>query len=384
MKRTLIAFALFSVVLVSCSTDEIRNIAATNPSEPSNPGTVTEVNPIDINEDGFDFMEKMQGHWVGDNLVIATEYPWFGWDYRAISPSHTFGIHEGGSAGNLFTSFFVTDYKGKRTIMARNGGVLNGIYRTSYFVMDKVENRTDGKYYRLVDAIGGDGIMYMELKFPHTSDSLYFNSYTSNLGDRIPNRHMTFKGVKMHPELASEAAAITAFPQNTVEIDFANGFNEDFLFVKEGLQEANSATFLAVQDANDVFTLATQSGDPYTILDHPRLGYVQVDIDRGSVVPADQLLLMYLSRDPLTDENGYFVGDASAYDTLLHFPVLSEGENEFLFTYIHPGTYYVTIVADMNGDFGPSEGDITHSQRMITIDPLGEHQITIDNINVQN
>ncbi len=384
MKRTLITIVLSSIVWVSCSTEEIRNIAGTNPTDPTNPGTITEVNPVDITVDGFDFLEKMQGHWVGDNLVIATEYPWFGWDYRAISPSHTFGIHEGGSAGNLFTSFFATNYKGVRTIMARNGGVLNGIYRTSYFVMDRVENRADGKYYRLVDAIGGDGIMYMELKFPHTSDSLYFNSYTSNLGDRIPNRHMTFKGIKMHPELASEAAAVTEFPQNTVEIDFANGFNQDYLFVKDGLQEANSATFLAVQDANDVFTLAAQSGDPYTILDHPRLGYLQVAIDRGSVVPSDQLLLMYLSRDPLTDEDGYFVQDVSTYDTLLHFPVLSEGENEFLFTYLHPGTYYVTIVADMNGDFGPSEGDITHSQRMITIDPLGEHQITIDNINVQN
>ncbi len=387
MKRFLLISAVGLILCVgSCATEDLRNIAGGGAVDPTNPqpGEVTEVIPVDINTDGFDFLEKMQGHWVGDNLVIATEYPWFAWDYRAISSSHTFGIHEGGSAGNLFTSFFVTNYKGKRTIMARNGGVLNGIYRTSYFVMDKVEDRNDGKYYRLVDAIGGDGIMYMELRFPTGTDSLYFNSYTSNLGDRLPNRHMTFKGKKMHGELAQLAATETGFPQNTVEIDFANGFNQSYLYVKEGLTEANSATFLALQNTNDVFTLAQESGDPYTITDHPRLGYLQVDVERGNLVPANQLLLVYLSRDPITDENGYFVQDFEAYDTLLHFPTLSEGENQFLFTYMHPGTYYVTVVADMDNDFGPSEGDITHSRQMVVLDALGQQQITINNINVQN
>lgn len=389
MKKTIkiLSFCtLLSILIISCSTDDIRNIAAPSGSTPTpNPIGPTEVNPVDIIADGFDFMEKMQGHWVGNNLVINQEYPWFAWDYRAIAPSHTFGIHEGGSAGNLFTSFFVTNYKGKRTIMARNGGLLNGIYRTSYFVMDKVEDRNDGRYYRLVDAIGGDGVMYMELRFPNNTDSLYFNSYTSNLGSRIPNRHMTFKGKKMHTELAQEAATASAYPQNVVDsgLDFANGFNPNNLYVKEGLSEANSATFLAVQEANNVFELAPLSGDPYIITDHPRLGYLLIDIDRGTI-PANQPLLLFLSRDPFTDQNGYFNTDLTVYDTALHFPILSIEENQFLMTYMHPGTYYVTVVADMDGDFSISEGDITHAQRMITINPLGEHQITIDTINVQN
>lgn len=376
---------LLSILILSCTTDDIRNIAGPNETTNPNPLGPTAVNPVDITTDGFDFMEKMQGHWVGTNLVTNQEYPFFAWDYRAISSSHTFGIHEGGSAGNLFTSFFVTNYKGKRTIMARNGGLLNGIYRTSYFVMDKVEERDNGRYYRLVDAIGGDGIMYMELRFPNNTDSIYFNSYTSNLGNRIPNRHMTFKGKKMHAELAQEAAIATSYPQNVVDpaLDFATGLNTNNLYVKEGLSEANSATFLAVQEANNVFELAPQSGDPYIITDHPRLGYLLVNIDRGTI-PANQPLLLFLSRDPFTDQDGYFTANFAAYDTALHFPVLSVEENQFLMTYMHPGTYYVTVVADMDGDSSISEGDITHAQRMITIDPLGEHQININNINVQN
>ncbi|WP_299552365.1 hypothetical protein [Seonamhaeicola sp.] len=379
-----ITLLIIASISFSCTTDEIRNIAGTKPADPSDPGTVTDVNPIDINQKGFEFLEKMQGHWVGTNLVITTEYPWFGWDYRAISPSHIFGIHENGSAGNLLTSFFVSNYKGKRTIMARNGGVLNGIYRTSYFVMDKAENRADGNYYRLVDAIGGDDIMYMELRFPKATDSLYFNSYTSNLGDRIPNRHMTFKGVKMHPELAQEAKVATGFPQNIVETDFAAGFDPDYLYVKDGITKANSATFLARQNNNDVFSLAEESGDPFTIIDQPRLGYLLVKINRGNNIPPNQSLLVYLSKDAITDDFGYLVDDSEAFNTFLQFPSLTTGENEFLFTYLHPGTYYVTVVADMNNDNAPTEGDITHRKQMVILPPEGQEEITIENINVQN
>ena len=100
MKRRtqILSFCIILVLVVtSCSTEAIRNIAG--PGGSDGPGQVTEVNPVDINKGGFDFMEKMQGHWVGNNLVINQEYPFFAWDYRPISASHTFGIHEGGSWG---------------------------------------------------------------------------------------------------------------------------------------------------------------------------------------------------------------------------------------------------------------------------------------------
>lgn len=390
MKNKIITGGLlmsFAILFSSCSTDDLRNLGGETSSGPNTgtPGQVTEVNPVNINIDGFDFMEKMQGQFVGTNLVINQDYPYFSWDYRAISPSHTVGFFEGGSQGNLVNSFFVTNYKGKRTIMIRNGGVLNGIYRTSYFVMDKAETRDNSRYYRFVDAKGGDGIMYMEYRFPNNTDSLYFNAYTSGLGNRIPNRHMTFKGERNIVDLADNASMVTGYPQNTIDqgLDFANGFVEENVYVKEGLTEANSATFLALQDNNDVFQLAPQSGDPYTILDHPRLGIIQVNIDRGSI-SQDVPLQLFLSLQPLTDEFGYFVNNEEAYKTVVHFPYLSEGENAFLMTYMHPSTYYVTVVADMDGNSTFSQGDITHTPQMVTLDPLGQASITISNINVEN
>ena len=376
-------FKLLSLIifvsLVSCE-DGIRDI--TGGTDLPDPEPTTEVIPFDINTDGFDFLEKMQGHWVGTNRVIADDFPWFAWDYRAISKSHIHGIHEGGTLGNLFTSFFVTNYKGKRTLMARNGGLLSGIYRTSYFVLDKVEDRgADGKYYRFVDAAGGDKIMYFELRF--NGNELFFNSYTSNLGNRLPSRHMTFKGQKMHTSLAQAAATATSFPKNEVEFDLANGFREDYLYVQSGETKPKSATFLAQGSNNDVYNLATQSGDPFIITDHPRLGTLEVNITRNSQI-TDSNLFVYLSKDALTDTNGALTSDVNAYNTILHFPTLENKETQFLYTYLHPGEYYLTVVADQNRDFAPSAGDIVSISKKITITPLENKLENVTNVDVQN
>ena len=182
-----IAAMLITLITLSACEKEIRNIAEPVELVDPNSGTTysTDVVPVDVNTDGFELLEKMQGHWVGQNTVIADEYPWFAFDYRAISPSQVHGIFEGGTMGNLLTSFFVADYKNTRTIMARNGGVLNGIYRTSYFVLDSVSHSSNGDFYRLIDANNGRAIMWMELRFK--TDSLYFNAYTSKLGEFLPS-----------------------------------------------------------------------------------------------------------------------------------------------------------------------------------------------------
>ena len=373
------------VFIIGCSTDEVRNIAGTNETVDPIISGPTEVNPVDINvqTNGFNLLERMQGQWVGSNRVIADDFDWFAWDYRANSPSQVHGIFEGGSLGNLLTSFFVTDFKNKRTIMARNGGLLNGIYRSSYFVLDSVRTDNNGDYYRLVDAVGGSGTMYMELRFKQ--DSLYWNAYTSRLGTVIPpSRHMTFKGRLNDIELAETAATTLEFPQNTPAWDFSNGFMEEYLYVNPGATEAVSATFLAqAENNNDVFTLAQESGDPWRIDQHPHLAYLQLNITRDPLID-NTTLFVNLSKDSFTDEFGYFVSDPEVYDSSLLFSELSENENGLFITYLHPGTYYINITADANGDGFISEGDITHMQQMITITPEGQQEITIDNINVQN
>lgn len=342
------------------------------------------VNPSDINDKGFDFLDKMQGHWVGMNRVIVTDYPWFGWDFRAISSSHIFGIHEGGTLGNLFTSFFVSNYKGKRTIMARNGGLLNGIYRTSYFVMDsvKIDSENDSTY-RFVDAVGGENTMYFEIRFKQ--DSLFFNVYTSNLGNRVPSRHMTFKAKRMNSDLAQLAAQKHNFPKNEVnnKLDFSNGFNDNFIHYKNGESKPVSATFLAQGGSNDVYALAKESHDPYTIVDHPTLSTLLVNLERNDKIETSDLMV-YLSREPLTDDEGIFTTDMNAYNTILHFPMLQNKEDSFLFTYLHPGNYYITAIADLNNDGVPNPGDMLSISKAFELNPLEQKEIEVVNIDVQN
>lgn len=348
--------------------------------QPEEAKPVVQVVPVDVNKEGFDLLENMSGHWIGQNKVLSWEFDWFAFDFRPISSSHVLGIYEGGTMGNLLTSFFVTDYKNTRTIMARNGGVLSGIYRTSYFVLDSVRNDNDGAYYRLVDAKGGASVMYMELRFK--DNELFFNAYTSRLGENtMPRRHMTFKGKRGASDLHTQAKTEVDFPKNILAWDFSNGFREDYLYVPDDLKTAKSASFLAERKDNDVYKLAVASGDPFKIKDHPHLATLEVNIERNDSIK-DSDLFVYLSEKRLTDENGYMITDS--FETVLQFPILTGGENNFLFTYLHPGTYYVTIIADKSGDQIPSLGDITHPSNKIVITPEQNAKIKIRDINVQN
>lgn len=381
-KRITRSIGLLLIALISLSgcEKEIRNIA--EPSEVVDPTTgttySTEVVPVDINVDGFDLLDKMQGHWVGENTVIADEFPWFAFDYRAISPSQIHGIFEGGTIGNLLTSFFVTDYKNTRTIMARNGGLLNGIYRTSYFVLDSIDHSANGDFYRLIDANNGQAIMWMELRFK--ADSLYFNAYTSRLGEFMPTLHMSFKAKQNDLSMAQTAASDVGFPVNTPAWDFSGGFNEAF-FYDNPATDLQSATFLAQSATADVYTLSSTSGDPYTISDHPHLGTLQLNVNRNATINGKELFV-HLSKDPLTDANGYL--DVNAFNSVLLFPQIAGNQDNLFITYLHPGDYYVTVVADANDDGYVSQGDISHITQSITIAPEQNAAITIDNITVQN
>ncbi len=378
MKTTLITTAILLITLVSCKKDVIEE------KPPVITPETNRVVPVDITIEGFDFLDKMQGHWVGSNKIMADDWDWFTFDYRAIESSIVHGIFEGGSMGNLFTTFFVSNYKGTKTIMARNGGVLNGIYRTSYFVMDKVTTDADGDFYRLVDAIGGTDVMWMELRF--TGDSLYYNVYTSRLGLLEPTRHMTFKANKINPELANQAAITYSFPQNTIynnEWDFTNGFDPDYLYKNAGDTAAKSATFMWQDQNADVLSLAISAGDPIRIDQYPSLSTLDVNISRNTDIQ-DKNLFLLLSEEPLTDNNGALTTNPENYNSILLFPYLNQGESSFQFTYLHPGDYYITVIADVNEDFNFGAGDVTHAKQMITILPNATQQVTINDINVQN
>jgi hypothetical protein len=191
---------------------------------------------------------------------------------------------------------------------------------------------------------------------------------------------MTFKAKRYNSYLADAAAAAVNFPQNTPAWDFSGGFPEEYYYINSGDTEAKSCSFLW-QGTEDVATLAALSGDPYTISDHPYIASLQVDVVRNSLIENKKLFL-FLSLESLTDASGYLQEDP--FNSLVQFPELIETQDSFTFTYLHPGDYYVTVVADANGDGYVSLGDITHVSQSITISPETNPTITLDNITVIN
>jgi len=311
-------------------------------------------------------------------------------DFRAIEKSHIHGVFEGGSIGNLFTSFFVTNYNGKRTIMARNGGILNGIYRTSYFVLDKAQQYTnkDGKketYFRLIDAFGGKDIMYMELVF--AENWMVFNAYTSRMGLNFPaKKHMKFQGERMHPELAKAAAKKFGFPKNEVDIDFSDGLPKPNWGSDDIPQ--TSASYLWEEPGKSIEELGKIARDPYPIDKMPYLAKLTVKPERNDKIKGKPLLI-YLSGKALTDASGKFITEngflsEDVGNSLLMFPEITGKQNEFTFTYLHPGDYYLTVVADMNGDSLPGPGDIAHYSKTVRVRPKSNDSVTVSGIETRN
>ncbi len=341
------------------------------------------ITPVDINRQGFEMLEYMQGHWVGSMMLMGQNIDWMAFDYRAIAPSHVHGIFEGGTIGNLFTSFFVANFKGRKTIMARNGGLLNGIYRTSYFVLDQVKYKRNEAYYRLVDAYGGKDIMWMELTF--SGDKLQFNSYTSRFGLTEPKLHMAFTGRSRHPELAAAAAKDVGFPKPVVERDFSKGLPTPTWVDK---YPQTSASFIWEDRSKSVLEMAKLSKDPFRIDQMPYLSSLTVKVQRTELT-AGRKLHIYLSRRAITDGRGKFITQggyvrADLLDGLLSFPELSSKQDEFTFTYLHPGKYFLTVVADMNADGYPSPGDITHRVTEVQVSPKSHSNVRVSNLTVQN
>lgn len=342
--------------------------------------------PIDIDEKGFEFFNRMKGHWVGDMNLMGQKFQWFSFDYRPISPSHIHGIYEAGSMGNLFTSFFIADYKGTKTIMARNGGLLNGIYRTSYFVLDEIKISKSKQYFRLVDAYGGADIMYMDLTF--ISDELHFKSYTSKFGlSGKPKLHMDFRAKRKHLDLSNNVAQFLNYPQNAVEVDFSKGLPTPTWNTYNG--SITSASFI-YQDTNKLGLkqLAKLSGDPITIQDMPYLSQLDVDVSKNESLSKYKLIL-YLSINPLTESNGKIILENSyikkdLFDGVLAFPELEAGQTNFTFTYLHPGNYFLTAVFDKNEDGYISKGDYTSQGYSIEVKPEQVQQIQIPDTFYEN
>lgn len=316
-------------------------------------------NPTE-NEDifGFDLLNDVSGHWVGSNETAYGFFEWFTFDFRPISGSHTHSIYEGGTNENIITSFFVAEFGGSKQIMARNGGWLGNQYRATYFVLDRAETTSNGKYYRLVDAVGGVNRSYMELRFEQ--DTFYFDAYKDNGGSLDEAvHHMGFKGVNYNPDFAETVSTLFDFPTNNVEVNLTDAFNS--------LIDNDSALFLE------------ESLDPFPKTDHGHLSDLSINIQRSNQIPNSRLLL-YVSSEPIIDAD--LNVDLIAVDRKVVRTIsIAPEEEQYILTYLHPDNYYITMFEDRDGNFFPSAGDYTSisKNKLVPAESNGTMDLVVDN-----
>ncbi|MEO0448649.1 MAG: hypothetical protein AAF191_21500 [Verrucomicrobiota bacterium] len=212
-----------------------------------------------------------------------------------------------------------------------------------------------------------------------------FLAHTSRLGLRAPRRHMRFHAKRKRPEIAEAAAKAVGFPQKVVDFHFPDPMPTPSWAETYPL---TSATYLSEEPGKSLLERSQLSRDPRGIDQMPYLSQLHVSIQRNEDTEGKKLHL-YLSQKALTDENGKFITRGryirlDLLDTLLLFPEISSKSSEFTLTYLHPGKYFLTVIADMDGDGYPSPGDITHPVREIIIEPESKMSVHVNDLTVLN
>lgn len=334
------------------------------------------ITPINIEEKGFEFLEKIQGHWVGKIFLLGQNLPWFAFDFRAINSSQVHALFEGGSMGNLFNTFFVAKYKGVTTIMLRNGGILGGIYRTSYFVLTKADHNE----YLFEDAYGGKQIMWVKISFRNQKMNMLV--HTSKLGMNKASKHMEFEGRNLNPDLAEQAARRFHFPNKQVVKSFPAGM--PLPYYGDEYPVVTSASYIAEDENADYIRLGKLANDPIKITNVENIASIDLQFKRTDL-SKNKNISVYLSREPLSKKNGQFrtqYGYISekAMNQVLLFPEIDKKTNEFTLSYLHTGKCYITFVIDNNKDLVPNTGDYYSKSLEINLQANQTSKLVVDNI----
>ena len=171
-----------------------------------------------------------------------------------------------------------------------------------------------------------------------------------------------------------------------MDIDFSQGLPKPD-WGSEKIPQTSSS-YLWVDSEKSIEELGKLAKDPYPINKMPHLAKLTVSIDRNETI-RDKPLLIYLSSQPLTQKNGKFITQygylkEDVGNSILMFPEITGDTSDFTFTYLHPGNYFLTVIADMNGDSMPTPGDIASPSTRITVQPKSNSTVKVSGIEVQN
>ena len=341
---------LIGIVLLvaSCKTKGCTDETASNfdPEAKKDDGsceydTTPIVPPIDGSSDvmGYSILAKLPGIWNGPVTSTTPLGSFAEWivDFRPIAPAQVSAKNELDSVNDIFMSFFIVEHGGGYKMAFRNGGGFAGQVRTSYMLIDSLDDSGPDSYYRFSDPVSGGNRVYTEVIFKQ--DSLIMKSYTNpGLALPEPTLHHCWTADLRDVTATQDAIAAFSFPQKEEVIDFSTTF--------DGLFEA---------------IFYGNLGDPYPQDDQPYVGVSTVDINITNPVTVDPVkkVLVIITTEPLFAS---FVFQPQNLDFRSRYVFVdAQQSTDFDFDYMHPGSYYVNTIYDDNGDYNFSTGDYMNS-----------------------
>jgi len=330
---------LILVVATSCNRKGCTDSKATNydKNATENDGSC-KFDPINIPNDynvkGFGLLEKISGIWDGpvSSPTALGSFPLWIVDFRPISASQVSAKNELDKDNDIFMSFFICKIDDEFKMAFRNGGLFAGYIRNSYMTIDSVKENSSYSFYRFVDPISGGNRVYTDVTFK--GDSLIMHTYTNKFNTLTsPVTHM-----KWTAKIKDRTSAIPAinhfnFPKEETTIDFSTTF--------DGITEA-------------VFYSTAE--DPYPENEQPYLGIVNihVDITNPSTIDNSKKIMLSITSKPLFNN---YVFNTTSLNFRSRYVFVSASDPNFKFNYMHPGTYYLNAIYDINGNYLLSTGD---------------------------
>lgn len=330
-------------ILILSMTLAIGLSSCNNDPDEQNPPDVSGCQLEEISESsnvsGYGILGQLPGIWNGpvtSPTPLGSFQEWIV-DFRPISSAQVSAKNELDSLNDIFMSFFIIKHDCEYKMAFRNGGGFAGLTRNSYMIIDSVDESSAQSFYRFVDPVSGGNRVYTDVRF--NQDSLIMVTYTNQyntLSD--PSIHMHWRA-KLQDQ-TSTTAAILAFnyPQKELVRDF-------------------STTFDNVQEA--VFYNGEQ--DPYPESEQPYLGQSTLNVNISSPASPDpsKKVLIVLTTQPLF--NGFVFQSQNLKYRSRYVFVGAQNPTGYTFNYMHPGTYYINVLYDEDGNLNFDSGDYTSS-----------------------
>lgn len=301
--------------------------------------------------EGYSILEKLPGIWNGPvySPTPLGSFPEWIVDFRPISGGQISAKNELDSLNDIFMSFFIVKYDCDYKMAFRNGGGFAGNIRSSYMILDSLNEGVNESYYRFSDPVSGGTRVYTEIIFK--DDSLIMHTATNQYNTLSePVTHMRWTASLRDTSATQNAINAHNYPQKLLIQDFSNTF--------DGLPEAvfyNSAT------------------DPYPEAEQPYLGSATINVQVTNPASPDpsKKILYVITTEPLF--NGFTFLPQNLKYRSRYVLVSAQPNTSFNFNYMHPGDYYLNAVYDANGDLNFNSGDYINSNFDIpfTLSPEG-------------